>query len=174
MATRVDIRAPRLDEIGKLARIEEEADQRYLDTRFHAFAEAPGIPAEVARRYIAEDRLLVAAVDEEPIAFIGWSTERDPTVLSVSQISVLSEFGRQGIGTRLINVVLDRARAEGYRSAVLATQIGVPWNEPWYRRLGFESLEPDDWTDWMQEVVAEQQSGGIDWEYRVWMALDLT
>jgi len=49
----------------------------------------------------------------------------------------------------------------------------VPWNEPWYRRLGFESVEPSDWTDWMRESVAEQQSGGIDWENRVWMTLDL-
>jgi len=63
--------------------------------------------------------------------------------------------------------VLDRGRAEGYRSVVLATQLEVPWNEPWYRRLGFESVKPSDWTDWMRESVAEQQSGGIDWENRV-------
>ena len=173
MSPHVVIRAPRLDEINKLVRIEKEADRRYLETRFRAFADTAGIPTDVARRYIAEDRLLVAVVDEEPIAFIGWHTSADPTVLGVSQVSVLTEFGRRGIGTRLLNTVLGRARAEGYRSVVLATQIEVPWNEPWYRRLGFRSVDPTDWTDWMRESVAEQQSSGIDWEHRVWMTLDL-
>ena len=52
MPTHVVIRAPLVDEIGKLAQIEEEADRRYLDTRFRSFAETSGIPADVARRYI--------------------------------------------------------------------------------------------------------------------------
>lgn len=173
MPDRVLIRAPRLDEIGKLALIEEEADRRYLDTRFHEFATTSGIPHDVAQRYLAEDRLLVAVIEGEPVAFIGWHTEADATVLGISQVSVLTEFGRQGIGTQLVELVVLRARAEGYRSVVLATQIDVPWNEPWYRRLGFESVEPDDWTDWMRAAAADQQHNGIDWTERVWMTRDL-
>jgi len=165
---------PRLDEISKLAPIEEDADRRYLDTRFHEFAVTSGIPADVAARYIAEDRLLVAAIEDEPVVFIGWHTEVDATVLGISQVSVLTTFGRQGIGTSLIEAVMLRARAEGYRSVVLATQIDVPWNESWYRRLGFESVQPDDWTDWMRAGAADQQSDGIDWTDRVWMTRDLS
>jgi hypothetical protein len=46
----------------------------------------------------------------------------------------------------------------GYRSVALAAQTEVPWNESWYRRLGFESLEPNDWTDWMRDDVAASRS----------------
>ena len=150
-----------------------EADRRYLDTRLHEFAVTSGIPADVAQRYAAEDRLLVAVIGGEPVAFIGWHTEVEPTVLGISQVSVLTAFGRQGIGTQLIETVMLRARAEGYRSVVLATQIDVPWNEPWYRRLGFEAVQPDDWTDWMRAGAADQESDGIDWTDRVWMTRDL-
>ncbi|MEM1332832.1 MAG: GNAT family N-acetyltransferase [Actinomycetota bacterium] len=41
---------------------------------------------------------------------MAWHREADGAVLGISQVSVLTDFGRRGIGTRLIEEVLRRAR----------------------------------------------------------------
>lgn len=48
------------------------------------------------------------------------------------------EHGRRGIGGALVGSVCDWARASGIASVTLTTYREIPWNEPFYRRLGFE------------------------------------
>ncbi len=167
------VRAPTANETALLADIEVEADSRYRDIGYEATAATSGIPDEVATRYANDGRLLVAAVDETPVGFIAWHSESDPTVLGIAQVSVLTKFGGQCIGRLLVETVLHHAAVSRYRSVALATQNNVPWNEPWYRRFGFEVVPLEEWTEWMHEAAETQLRNGVDWEHRVWMTLDL-
>ena len=167
------IRVAAGDDAPLLADIERAADQRYLDSPYRDEVSGEAIPDEAARRYCTEGRILVAEVDGRVVAYLGWHLEADPDYLGISQVSVLPEFGRLGIGTALIRRAIDTAIAGGASHVVLATFSDVAWNEPWYLRLGFRSLAPFEWTDWMREVV-ESQHGKVPWDHRVWMQLDLS
>jgi predicted N-acetyltransferase YhbS len=166
------IRVASVDDAPLLADIERDADQRYLDSPYREQLDGSAIPAEAARRYCAEGRIFVAEVDGLVVGYLGWHLEADPDYLGISQVSVLTEFGRQGIGTALMRRAVDTAIAKGVSHIVLATFSDVAWNEPWYLRLGFRSLAPSDWTDWMRAIVDEQR-GDVPWEHRVWMQLDV-
>lgn len=167
------VRTPTTEEVGLLEAIEVEADSRYADVGYDTLASTSGIPADVANRYAGDGRLLVAVVDEQPVGFIAWHTEDDPTVLGIAQVSVLTDFGGRGIGRLLLESVLDHAETSGFRSVVLTTQSDVPWNAPWYRTFGFEVVPTDRWTEWMHAGAENQRRSGIDWEHRVWMTLEL-
>lgn len=171
--SRVVVRRPSAEEFGLLGQIEEEADSRYLATRFPELADTIGLPVDDAHRLAEQGRLLVADVDGTIAGFIAWCIESDPSVLGISQVSVLTPFGRAGIGTLLLEHVVELAARGGYRTVALNTQVDVPWNEPWYRRMGFVAVDPANWTDWMERCVADQQSDGLSWDQRVWMVLDL-
>ncbi len=49
----------------------------------------------------------------------------------------LPEHGRRGIGTALVHAACEEARWAGPDSLTLCTYRDVPWNGPFYRRLGF-------------------------------------
>jgi N-acetylglutamate synthase-like GNAT family acetyltransferase len=48
--------------------------------------------------------------------------------------------GRKRIGRQLIACVADHARTLGLTSLTLTTFRDVPWNAPFYARLGFEYI----------------------------------
>ncbi len=56
----------------------------------------------------------------------------------LEQLSVrLPEHGRRGVGTALVHAACEEARWAGHDSLTLCTYRDVPWNGPFYRRLGF-------------------------------------
>lgn len=75
-----------------------------------------------------------------PVGFVqvievdGWA--------HLEQVSVLPEFGRRGIGRRLVDAAADAARERGYRELTLRTFVDVPWNAPFYLTCGFVVTEP--------------------------------
>ncbi|HET6966393.1 MAG TPA: GNAT family N-acetyltransferase [Acidimicrobiales bacterium] len=58
----------------------------------------------------------------------------------LAQLSVLPEHGRQGIGRALVEAACDWARGAGHDAITLTTFADIPFNAPWYRRLGFEEM----------------------------------
>jgi GNAT superfamily N-acetyltransferase len=120
-------------------------------------------------RAIERDRLYVAE-ERATGAPVGWIFDtRSEGEWCVGQVSVAPEHGRRGIGTALLLHSIERAEAAGFRSVVLNTERDVPWTRPWYERLGFDVVEPADWTADMHVIVAEQVAQGLDWETRVHM-----
>jgi N-acetylglutamate synthase-like GNAT family acetyltransferase len=161
-----------LDDAHLLADIQRAADQRYLDSPYRDLLSSLAIPDEAAQRYCNEDRIFVAEVDDRVVGYLGWHLEPDPSYLCISQVSVLPEFGQRGIGAALMRSAVDTAVDHGISRLVLATFSDVAWNEPWYRRLGFRTIDPSDWTVWMRDVV-DAQHADVPWENRVWMQLDI-
>jgi len=56
------------------------------------------------------------------------------------QLSVHPEESRRGHGSALVAAVCDWARSEGYDAVTLTTFRDVPWNGPFYARMGFRAL----------------------------------
>lgn len=165
------IRLASIAEIPKLQRIAIDADSRFVDAGHPELADGSTIPAEVAERAITQGMLYVAEVDREPV---GWVyVGRIAGEPCVGHICVAPAFGRSGIGSALLQHIIDRARAGGDTSIVLNTQTDVAWGRRWYERHGFVVVERDAWGPALTSITRAQTRDGLDWSTRVHMRLRL-
>jgi GNAT superfamily N-acetyltransferase len=74
----------------------------------------------------------------------------------VGQLSVLPEYGRLGIGASLMEASCRWAAERGDCIITLTTFVDVPFNAPWYRRLGFEEL-PEPHEAELSRAVADER-----------------
>ena len=164
------VRLARKSELELLGHIEIDSDLRYLGTSSsHLSAEEPVFtPAVLREHYWAHDRLLIAEDHNAIVGFIVWGFEGNDEFLGVDQVSVARAYGQQGIGASLMTEVLGIADHRDVPT-VLNTERSIPWNAPWYRRLGFTEVDSLNWTDWMIRTKQEQESVGVSWADRVWM-----
>ena len=88
------------------------------------------------QRAQAEGRLWVALAGETPIGFAHVEVF-DPISVHLEEIDVHPDHGRRGVGTKLVTTVCRWAWKRGYRAVTLTTFRDVPWNMPFYSRLGF-------------------------------------
>ena len=104
------------------------------------------------------------AVGEEglPVAFIAIGDVDGAT--HIHQVSVHPSHARQGIGAALIEHV-----KRGERAVTLTTFRDVPWNEPYYERLGFRAVT--EASPGLAEIMREEASRGLDPATRVAMIL---
>ncbi len=93
----------------------------------------------------------------------------EPAAAHLEEIDVHPAHGRRGLGTRLVEAVCGWAGAAGYGSVTLTTFRDVPWNMPFYARLGFEVIAPDDLTPALHAVLQDEARRGLDPARRVAM-----
>ena len=115
-----------------------------------------------------EGHLWVALLNDVPIGFAHVKI-LEPTVFHLDEIDVHPDYGRRGLGTRLVMAVCASAAIDGYRSVTLATFRDVPWNMPFYTRLGFEVIPRDKLTPALRSVIDDEARRGLDITRRVVM-----
>lgn len=98
----------------------------------------------------------IAAFDEYAAAGRSWIAEEDGTIVAfvlvdelttaahIEQVSVDPTHAGRGIGAGLIDHVQGWAAAKGHTALTLTTFREVPWNAPYYTRLGFTEITADD------------------------------
>ena len=150
------IRVARVDDIIFFGAIETEADRLYDDTGLMTDAtNTYNIPVTVLRDAVEAD-LMHSAVDHTgEIAGFTLCSLREPD-LYLDQVAVLPEHGRKGLGTTLIETVFEDARRRKMKAVSLSTFRDVPWNGPYYARLGFTEIPRIELTPWMLELEALQ------------------
>ncbi|MDQ6816816.1 MAG: GNAT family N-acetyltransferase, partial [Actinomycetota bacterium] len=62
----------------------------------------------------------------------------------IEQVSVTPTHAGRGLGAALIDHLAETSRASNIPDLTLTTFRDVPWNAPYYLRLGFQILEPGD------------------------------
>ncbi|MFD5094598.1 GNAT family N-acetyltransferase [Amycolatopsis thailandensis] len=87
----------------------------------------------------------------------------------IEQVSVHPDHARRGLGRRLIEHVAEWAAREGLAGLTLTTYAEVPWNAPYYARLGFEILDEEALTEGLRAVRAREIARGLDAWPRVTM-----
>jgi GNAT superfamily N-acetyltransferase len=70
--------------------------------------------------------------------------ERSGGRLHLEQLDVLPEHSGRGLGRALVGAIERWASECGVAELTLTTYCDVPWNAPFYRRLGFAIVEPDE------------------------------
>lgn len=138
------LRPIREDEYPLLPKMERAADQRLIDAGY--FTEDDIGPGDFTLERYLEPGHACMAVDEgdAPIGFVYWRDDpaKYPQGPHVEELSVLPEHGRQGVGAALMRHVMDVAARDGAFAVTLSTDRFVPWQTPFYEKLGFESVSP--------------------------------
>jgi predicted N-acetyltransferase YhbS len=92
----------------------------------------------------------------------------------LDELDVEPSHGRRGLGTALVRAVCDWASVTGYSTLTLTTFRTVPWNLPFYVRLGFVEIPPHLLRPELAAVVAEEAQRGLAPETRAVMSCRCT
>ncbi len=118
-----------------------------------------------AERTLAHDILIqahenktlwIAVEQEKPIGFLAATPLDD--ALHIQEISV--EFGCQGkgFGRDLINAVIAETRIREYSGISLTTNRIIPWNGPFYERIGFKEVQLEDCPNGLHDLLLKEKT----------------
>jgi ribosomal protein S18 acetylase RimI-like enzyme len=167
------VRPAVVDDVAAMQSVEVAAGQRFRevdDQRIARCADNPPYATEGLERAIAELRAWVAVDDVgSVIGFaIGWTVDGDG---HLDELAVTPEHGRRGIGRALVDRVIAWSDAQRLPSVTLTTFRDVPWNAPFYEKLGFRILTT--LTPALHALVDQQATWGLDPSLRVVMRRSL-
>jgi putative acetyltransferase len=118
-------------------------------------------------------QLWVALAGDAPVGFAHVELF-EPRTAHLRELDVHPEHGRRGLGRRLVLAVCEWAATRGFAAVTLTTFRDVPWNMPFYSRLGFEVIPSDSLTPALRAVVESEARRGLDPGRRVVMRADTT
>lgn len=165
------IRPGKTEDIAKLQELERDAA-----ARFRALPDLPPVPDDVTSSEELEEAVgrglvWVAEVDGE-VAGYAYAAPLEGN-LHLEEVSVSRAFGRRGIGRALVRGVIERAKNDGCAGVTLTTFRDVPWNAPFYARMGFRVLEEEELGAGLRAAIEAEGKRGLPVGLRVAMAHDL-
>ena len=89
---------------------------------------------------IAQNQIIwLVELRGEPVGFLRAKPVDD--ILYCAEMSVLKHHHGKGLGEKLLNHFMNYAKSDGFSGVAGITYKNVPWNGPYYQRLGFDYLE---------------------------------
>jgi GNAT superfamily N-acetyltransferase len=163
------IRAATLIDVPLLPEIEKQAARLFKLTRHSEFADAPLAAADIdlEREWV----WVVADFDNAPVGFAivrGYGH-----ALHIQEIDVHPAHARRGLGRMLIEHVAQWAQQQDVAALTLTTFDDVPWNAPYYARLGFRMLNIDALPPHLRTIREYEAAHRFPMQHRVCMQLDL-
>ena len=149
------IRLVRAAELETLRGIEREAGRAFAAIGMAEIAAADPPAIADLEVYRAGGRAWVA-VDafDQPVAYLlSSSVDR---CAHIEQVSVAPTYARRGLGAALIEYLAAVAAVDGRPALTLTTFRDVPWNAPYYARLGFVVIDPAEHGPQLRALIAEE------------------
>ncbi|GAA4977754.1 GNAT family N-acetyltransferase [Kineococcus glutinatus] len=136
------IRLARPQDLPRLRDVERAAGEPFRDLGMDAVADdEPPTTAELAA-HRARGRAWVATDEQDvPVGYLLLDVVDGAA--HVEQVSVHPAWARRRLGGRLLEAADGWAAEHGLTAVTLTTFADVPWNAPWYARLGF-AVVPDE------------------------------
>lgn len=165
----VSVRQARPEDVGRLQAIQLAAGGAFRDVGMPAVADSPPLPTESLTGYRRAGRAWVAADEyDEPVGFVV--ADVVDGCVHIEQVSVHPAHAHRRIGAMLLDHVAAWAAGHDLTGMTLITFRGVPWNAPYYERLGFREL-PE--TEVSPGLAARKAAEGGNLSARVCMLRDL-
>ena len=150
----------------RLRQIERAAGVRFREIGMGDIADGDPTPVDILEDRALNRRLLVVR-DETGLAvgFLIWSPK--DAAAYIEEVSVHPDHAGRKLAARLIDRLSDEVRGR-FANVSLATFRDVPWNAPYYARLGFAecdrtALGPEHDEAW------HHQAGHLDMSRRLFM-----
>ncbi|MFD6431488.1 GNAT family N-acetyltransferase [Streptomyces venezuelae] len=163
-------------ELPALQDIERAAGEPFRALGMASIADDEPPTIEELDGYRRSGHAWVAVEDAEdsPVAYLIAEPLRDTPALHIEQVTVHPRAARRGVGRALIEYAAERAREEGATALTLTTFTDVPWNAPYYARIGFRPLADAELTPALRDIRAHEAELGLDRWPRLCMRRDLT
>jgi GNAT superfamily N-acetyltransferase len=155
------IRPAREEDLPLLREIERAAGRPFAALGMDLVADDEPPSLETLRGYADAGRAWVrTGGDDRPVAYL--LAEVVDGCAHLEQVSVHPDAAGQGHGRELVEHLVTWARDRGLPTVTLTTYADVPWNGPYYRRLGFRPVEPDDLGPGLRAIRHEEAARGLD------------
>jgi GNAT superfamily N-acetyltransferase len=162
------VRGAREDDLDVLPVIQIAAGAAFREIGMAAIADAAPLSRPALAAYQRAGRAWVAVTGEDtPVGFIV--VDLIDGRAHIEQVSVHPDQAGRGIGSMLINHVGRWAAGQGIDALTLATFRSVPWNGPYYARLGFREMALGEITAGLAALLDDEAAHGIDPATRVCM-----
>ena len=169
-AMTIRIRPTTRNDVAALSAIERAAGERFReDPELAWLVDGEVISTDQHLGYVERGLSWLALTNDQPVGFI--LAEAHPSSLFIVELSVDLDWQGKGIGRLLIARVADHARNRGLTALTLTTFRNVPWNAPFYARLGFEKITT--LTPELRQKREEETAHGFAYETRCAMRLPL-
>lgn len=165
------IRRVEIAELAQLPSIENSAGEAFRGSSQSEVADGPDNPSDFYLPLAAQGLVWVAASEAGLLGFIG--CERFDDALHICELDVRHEHQRKGIGRALIAHAIQAARDLQLPAVTLSTFRDIPWNAPFYSRLGFVEPAVDEPHLRRASIAALEAAQGLDVASRCFMRLAL-
>jgi ribosomal protein S18 acetylase RimI-like enzyme len=155
------IRQPRSSDIPVLAQVERSAAEIFRTVNLDFLVENPTVDPYLLVAMANANHLWIA-VDkfDQPIGFVGG--EYLDGNFHIVEISVAKNFQGMGVGKALMKVLVEQTRREGYKAMTLTTYRNLPWNAPWYSKMGFFEVNAQEMGKTFEDILEIEAKHGLD------------
>ena len=116
------------------------------------------VPVDILLEAVQDGLLWVAlAGDGKPVGYALVQLVEDAALLA--QMDVHPDHMRKGIGSALIMRAVEQLREK--TALYLTTFVHVPWNAPFYAKLGFVALINADTPPFLKDILEEEKRYGL-------------
>ena len=166
--SKLDIRMATPAQVSRLPEIELRAAGLFGPDELPAAIANQAAPLEDYQAAQARDRLIVAQDETGVVTGFAHMIELDGRA-HLEELDVDPDFGRRGIGSHLVRAACGWGQVRGFQSITLATFLDIPWNAPFYFRMGFKVLPARSWSVALHRLRAHEGEMGLDLDRRVIM-----
>lgn len=162
------IRSTRVDDLPALRDLERSAGAAFRDLGMHAVADdEPPTIEDLTAFQQAGMAWVFADEQDRPVAYL--LVDAVDGYAHIEQVSVHPSHARRGLGRQLLDAAERWADQHGLAGLTLTTYSEVPWNAPYYERLGFRVLTEEEMTEGLRSVREHEAARGLDAWPRVTM-----
>ena len=147
--------------------IERVAASRFASIGMHDIANGVGLSKLHYDRFVALGAVFLCELEAQPVGFVAACLVDD--ACHIAELDVLPAHAGQRLGSRLIDAAASWAREQGLARLTLTTFRHVPWNQPYYSRLGFVPVTLDELGSGHRAIWEGQRDMGLDMRQRLLM-----
>lgn len=159
------------EHIRMLSEIERSAAAQFPEDLLTPEIRAIAVPVGQLEAAHAEGRLWTAVTKTGcPIGFAIAIRESNSAFLE--EVDVHPAHQRKGLGRRLIQSVIGWAQTQKLSCVTLTTFEYVPWNAPFYSKLGFRKLAEHELNQHLRERLQAERRQGLNQRVAMQFTLD--
>ncbi|WP_346619507.1 GNAT family N-acetyltransferase [Blastococcus montanus] len=155
------VREARHDDLSALRDVERAAGHLFARLGMDLVADDEPPSLETLREYADGGRAWVRTDDlDRPVAYL-LAAEVDGCA-HLEQVSVHPDHAGRRLGQELLSRLEQWARGRHLPAITLTTYTDVPWNGPYYQRLGFRVLTDAELSPGLRRVRRAEADHGLD------------
>lgn len=117
------------------------------------------MPMAELQQAVLDRLLLVASLGERVVGFA--LSKEDGAYLHLAVVAVHPDHGRRGLGAELVRAVIEQAKRRRLKGVTLTTFGDLPWNAPFYARLGFRRATDAALTPLLRATLEKEKALGM-------------